>query len=160
MSAGDCLLSIAHRYRMSEHAIWNAGPNAALRALREHPNQLAPGDALHVPEREDTHFAVKTEQRHRFRVSTGTDCEVVVRLRSGGEPRAGLRYTLLVDSDERTGTTDGEGRVRERVPCSVRAGTLVLHLEDGEQRFPVRFGHLDPLETDTGVQSSPVAAPC
>jgi hypothetical protein len=151
IAQGDCLLSIAHRYRMSEQTIWNHGPNAALRARRNHPNQLAPGDELHIPAREDAIHSVQTERRHRFRV-TRSDCEIVIRLVERAEPRRGVRYTLLVEGEERAGATDGDGCIRERVSRSARSGTLVLHLAAGDRCFPVRIGHLDPIETVTGVQ--------
>lgn len=156
VGAGDCLLSLARRYETSVDAIWSAGQNAELRERRKLPNQLLPGDVVHVPAKAERSFRVATERRHRFVLSEREDCEVVIRLRRRGEDRASLAYTLVVDGRVFEGATDATGRVRVRVPRSARTGTLVLHDPDGEERYPVRLGHLDPLDEDaplTGAQA-------
>ena len=150
---GDCVLSVARHYRMTVATIWDHPGNAALRELRSEPNQLMPGDALFVPAPEEPAVTVGTERRHRFSLGAHRQCKLVLRLLEAGEPRQGLAYTLYLEGDLRTGKTDGDGRLQETVPMSATAGELVLHDPRGDQRFPVRLGHLDPIEEATGVQA-------
>lgn len=153
---GDCLLSLARRYETSVEIIWSAPENAALRARRARPNQLLPGDVVHVPEKVERSLRVASDRRHRFRLSEPEDCEVCIRLRRAGEDRAGVPFTMVLHGSHFQGVTDGSGRVRVRVPRSARGGFLVVHDPAGEERYPVRLGHLDPLDDDapaTGAQA-------
>jgi hypothetical protein len=115
VSQGDCLVSLAARYGMSEERIWGAARNADLRERRKHPNQLAPGDCLYIPAREPKEVTVATDRQYLVRVNTRCDCRLALRLLRGGRPCADLAYRLTVDGTEHAGRTDGDGE-RLRTP--------------------------------------------
>jgi hypothetical protein len=152
VAQGDCVLSIAARYRMSPDQIWNAGPNAELRRVRD-PNVLHPGDELHIPAREERTVEVQTSRRHRFRLSPAREIKFVLRLLEEGKPRAGIAYELAVDGTIHAGETDGAGRIEAPIAKSARKGTLTLFEGTRARRIHVRFGALDPIEETTGVQA-------
>lgn len=149
---GECVLSVAHRYRMPPERIWQAPENAALRSARR-MNVLLPGDALFVPARVTDSVAVETTRRHRFVLASKATCVFTVRFLAEGVAREGVDYTFFIDGEERTGKTDREGQVTEEVRVDAATGELVLHATTGSERYRVNLGHLNPIDDVTGVQA-------
>ena len=60
---------------------------------------------------------------------------------------------MVVDGARRSGTTNGDGELVEKVPALARE--LQLFLGEGEQRteYKVLLGALDPAETISGAQA-------
>jgi hypothetical protein len=68
------------------------------------------------------------------------------------QPRKNVRYELAFGDAVRRGTTDGDGFVREKLPAHAERGLLTLFAPNGEDRFEILLGHLDPIEDAAGVQ--------
>lgn len=149
---GDCVLSIARRYRLDPKVIWEHPNNAELRRKRD-VNVLLPGDALFVPEWEPKFVERPTGRLHRFVVRSRPEHMVTLRFMKGGAPRAGVPYTLTIDGATYEGETDGDGRVRQAIAADARAGEITLHDAARDERYPVRLGHLNPTDDLTGVQA-------
>ncbi len=148
---GECLSSIAARYGLFPETIWEDPANRELRERRGNPSVLAPGDVVVIPDKRAREETVAPERRHRFR-KKGVPEKLCVRLlNEEGEPLANEPYVLTLDGEIRNGTTDGDGRVQETIPPDAREARLVLTNYDEEYRLAL--GHLDPLDTERGVQA-------
>jgi len=148
---GDCILSLARRYRRSAEQIWSAPENTELRRRRAH-NVLLPGDRVFVPALRLKEVRAGTEERHRFRLRGGT-CVLRLKLLRERRPRAHLRYALRIEDRDYEGFTDGNGMLEVRIPADAQRGTLRLLDPAGEEVYPLQLGHLNPIEDTTGVQA-------
>ena len=70
-------------------------------------------------------------------------------LDENNKPRSGVRYKLIVDGKELTGTTDGSGRLQQ--PISPKAQTAEL-LIDPHERYELKLGRLEPADSEKGVR--------
>lgn len=152
---GDTMVSIAfaHGYRSWE-GIYNHPRNATLRELCPDPTLLRPGTAVFLPAKGTVSYQCATTRRHVFRVKS---LKARLRFSVGDETRAfvNARYELRVDGTLFEGTTDGEGVIEELVrPDAARAAVKVWpDGDDGEVwEWSLHIGHLDPIDTDTGVR--------
>jgi N-acetylmuramoyl-L-alanine amidase len=154
---GDCMSSIAARYGMKSYRdLYDLPENAELKKKRPNPNVLFPGDVVAVPDPPRRWEVRRTEKRHKFVVpSEPVKLRDVVRS-YGGEPRAGKRFLVKVGESEVTGTTTAAGLVDAEIPAT--ASTARLRGWLGEAAEPeidreLHIGHLDPIETISGVQA-------
>jgi peptidoglycan hydrolase-like protein with peptidoglycan-binding domain len=73
-------------------------------------------------------------------------------LNDWGRPRANERYVLRLDTGEtREGTTDADGHLSEAIPAEVHEGRLLLG--EDEEEILINFGHVDPIDEISGVQT-------
>lgn len=179
ITQGEDVLSVTHFRGLLWKSVWEDAKNADLRTAREDPNILMPGDVLHVPDLEEKTESGATEKKHRFKTPTvkvKVDLRLIRPLREEGErmeqeatdpweyrevppgkmkvePMAGVPFVILADGVEvAKGQTDGDGRIQEKVPTASSAGTLILHQgTDTEQRYDLRWRHMDPLKEVSGV---------
>ncbi|HCC57944.1 MAG TPA: hypothetical protein DEQ47_11930 [Solibacterales bacterium] len=149
VSPGDSIPSIAKDNGFFWETIWNHPKNAALKAKRKDPNVLFEGDEVFVPELEIREESRGTNACHKFKLK-GQKVKFKLQLLMMGEPRAGEAYTLVVDGVPLTGTTGGDGRIEQVIPANAKSGKLLLR--GGKEEYPVRFGHLDPIDEIAGVQ--------
>jgi hypothetical protein len=154
---GECLSSIAADYGFSDwHAIYDHAANADLRAVRPDPNVLYPGDQLFIPDIAPIEKDCQTDARHVF-VIVDTPTYLNVRLQDPAKrPLKSVPYKLSVGSLQFEGNTDGDGWVRRKIDASAESGTLMVwpNPDDREEFvvWQVMLGHLDPLETVTGIK--------
>ncbi|KYG08871.1 hypothetical protein BE21_21150 [Sorangium cellulosum] len=164
MRPGECASSIAARHHTTTEALWGHPENAALRARREDPNVLAPGDVLWVPEREPAAHPMKASQSHAFvaahepitlrlklveevweegatvqgRIERHGDTVVYRKATPPRPPRdaplANVPYRLDFGRRSIAGTTDGSGVLEARIPPHVEVGRLVLEPETARER--------------------------
>jgi len=64
------------------------------------------------------------------------------------EPDAGVAFRLLVEGLTLTGTTDGDGMLRAKVPSTARSAVLVVR----EQEVPITIAKLPSITRVAGVQ--------
>jgi hypothetical protein len=147
---GDCISSIANRHGLFWEKVWNHPQNAKLKEKRKDPNILHPGDVVFVPDKEEKQESGATEQRHRF-CEKGVPEKLRIKLMAGDEPIANENYVLDIDGDLRSGTTDGEGNLKETIPPNAKRAKLWLGEE--KQEYEIDLGHLDPVSEITGVQA-------
>ena len=148
---GDCISSIAQQHGFFWQTLWDHPNNASLRAARQCPNVLMPGDVVHIPEREEKQEAGVTEKRHPFR-KKGTPAKFRIQIMVNDVPRANERYTLEIDGQTFQGTTDADGRLNRSIPPDARSGRLVVGLPPNQDEFPLNLGSIDPVDQVTGTQ--------
>ena len=149
---GDCLSSIAFEHGFFVQTLWDDSNNAALKKTRGDPSVLRAGDAVHIPDKRVKNVAVQTGAAYRFR-RLGVPAQFKLRLVEADEPRASLDYSLEVDGKTLTGTTDADGVITQYISPAARSATLIVHAAGGDERYAIRLGEVDPLETPRGVQS-------
>ena len=66
---GECLTSIAREYGLkSWRFLYEHPENEQLRALRNNPNALLPGDRIVIPEASAKSISGPTDKRHSYRI--------------------------------------------------------------------------------------------
>ena len=146
---GDSIPSIAKNNGFFWETLWNRPENASLKALRKDPNVLAPGDEVFVPDLELKYENRPTNAKHKFKIK-GEQVKFKLQLLSFGQPRKNEAYTLVIDGKLYQGTTDGSGILEHVVPANAQGG--VIKLRAGKEQYPVKIGHLNPIDELTGVQ--------
>ena len=149
---GECILSISEEKGFLWKTIWEHGENTELRRLRKDPNVLAPGDELCIPDKEIKEASGATEQRHSFR-KKGVPGKIKIRLLLDEEPRANERYVLDVDGlTVKQGMTDEGGFVEAFVPAGAQSGRITVGDHIRTDIYNLRFGTVDPIDTDEGIK--------
>lgn len=149
VSAGDSIPSLAHDNGHFWETLWDHPENAELKAKRKNPNILAPGDEVYIPPIRVKDFPGGTDQRHSFK-RKGVPAKLKMQLFLMGEPRRNEPYTLVLDDEIIKGTTDGDGNLEHFIKPNSRGG--VLKLNGGKEEYPVRVGHLNPIDTISGIK--------
>lgn len=153
VAQGECVGSIAARYGIAWRTIWDHADNRALRERARDPSALLPGDVLFVPTAAPRWEARPTGASHRFTLKP-SEAEVRLRLLDRDQPVAGAKYMFYVtgrDAPPREGTTDGDGRLVEKVPVDAREATV--ELPERRLRYRLKLGHLDPVGEVSGAQA-------
>lgn len=144
---GEHLSRIALRYGFRDfHTIWDHPDNAELKALRDNPNVLLPGDCLFVPEKEQRQEGCSTSQSHTFRVPLPRLRLVVVLRDVNGKPKPSCQCEIDIDGQVKTLTTGADGKIDEPIPIPSRDGLLRV---DGRE-YRLVIGELDPVEEQSG----------
>ena len=149
VQAGDSIPSIAHDSGHFWETIWNHGDNAELKGKRKNPNILASGDEVTVPPIRVKEFSGATGTRHSFK-RKGIPAKLKMQLFLLGEPRRNEAYTLILDDKIIRGKTDADGNIEQYIQPNSKGG--VLKLNGGKEEYPVRVGHLNPIDTVSGVK--------
>jgi hypothetical protein len=149
---GDCISSIAFENGFFPDTIWNHGRNAELKALRQNPNVLSPGDVVHVPDRRERVETRGTDASHRFK-KRGVPAKLRVVLREDDEPVAGKPFLVVVDGIEIRGTTGGDGLIEVSIPPNARRAELTIGDGDDALRSVLQLGHMDAIDDVAGAQS-------
>jgi hypothetical protein len=68
------------------------------------------------------------------------------------EPRANEPYTLTIDGETFSGTTDAKGYLRVVVPGNARHGRLVIGRPGDRVAYELLLGGVDPVDALTGIQ--------
>lgn len=158
--AGDYLSRLAHRMGFDAKEVWEHAANRDLRARRDNPEMLAPGDILHVPPREPrAPLALRVGASNRYRVHVPTTrvrlavgrgasrlANAPFRFELPGEAGAGGDPVVIAE-----GTSDGEGFVEAELP--IEASIVLLVFPDAGIDYRVRVGHLDPIDEEAGLRS-------
>lgn len=155
---GEHLGTIARKFGFVNFTpIWQRPENAALKALRKEPTQLAPGDEVFIPDRVQLVFERTTDASYDFKVQLDTLKLSFRLLDIDGKPRKNAPVLVRVEEPEESGeastvveqelVTDGDGVVSANVAIHIDSGSIEV---DGV-RFPVRVGGLDPIDTENGV---------
>lgn len=146
---GEHLAAIARRHGFGNpRAIWDHPENAKLRRLRDNPNVLLPGDTLFVPARQAGGEACRTEAIHRFRLARPALQLRIVLRDFDGRPLAHCPCVLQLEGKRLELESDGKGLLEVAIRDDVQHGTLSV--PDLGMEVPVRIGHLDPVDSDTG----------
>lgn len=155
VAQGECLTRIASRYGFASYdTIWNHPVNADLRQKRPDPHVIHPGDRLFIPTSDRKEVHRSTGASHQFKVRRMTKMLRLAVEDLAGKRIAGAAYELLIEDQTFTGTTDGEGKLEQKIPADAEKGTLKV----GERTWPLLIGHLNPIDEtpdrgSTGIQA-------
>jgi N-acetylmuramoyl-L-alanine amidase len=149
---GDCMASIAAIHGFFWKTLWDLPENAKLKEVRQNPNTLLPGDRVYIPEPRLRWEQRATNQRHSFvRKGVPSSLNVVV-VDDEDKPIAHQPYTLAIDGFLFRGVTDGDGAVHHPIPPNAVKGVLRLGSGADQREYFLNLGHLDPIETISGMQ--------
>ena len=151
VAQGDCIESIAQKHGHFWETLWDHPDNADLKKQRKDPNVLLPGDVVFVPEKRAKDESGGTGERHRFR-RKGVPSMLRIVVRVADEPRANQPYTLVIDGEQFTGTTDSEGLVEQAIPPDAKSGKLILGPLGEQDEYELSLGCVDPVTEISGVQ--------
>ena len=146
---GDSIDSLSYVRGLFPQSVWNHAENAELKKLRKDPNVLKAGDVVFFPELVPKTVDCVTEKLHSFRRKAVPARIGFKLLDDRGQPRANLRYVLRIDHKLFDGTTDAEGTVEFDVPPN--AQVAILKLTETDEEFNLGIGHMDPIDTDSGL---------
>jgi hypothetical protein len=147
---GECISTIALANGFRDfRAVYDHADNAHLRKKRPDPNLIHPGDEVAIPEREEKAVSVATTATHKFVLHVPTRVLRLVLVADDGAPLRSIEYVLRVRGEERKGTTDGGGMLKETIPTSATHAEL----ETEDRIWQLSIGHLNPVEDtpDLGV---------
>lgn len=129
--------------------LWNHPANATLKARRQNPNVLHPGDVVTIPDKRRKTEPAATGRAHQFRVKTQL-LELHVVLRDvNGDPLPGVECELEIDGAVEKLTTDKAGKIDRAIPVPAKGGKLRARGEE----FLLAIGHLDPVEEESGLRA-------
>jgi len=146
---GDCFESIAFETGFFSETLWKHSGNARLRAERDSPHVLKPGDTVHVPDLREKQETRQTDLVHRF-VRRGVPSRFSVVLNKGGKPRAGVDYVLRAGKRRYEGKTGEDGRVEHWIDPAAQQAVLML---GPMERYEFALAHLLPVSADDGVRA-------
>jgi N-acetylmuramoyl-L-alanine amidase len=173
VKAGEHMVRIAAELHIaSYHTLWDHPSNADLAASRKNPNILLPGDVVSLSNPAPKKAAAQTLRKYKFVAATndGLDFRIVL-IDENGQPLPSMKCQLLEEGRE--ATSDASGTVeRQDLPPPFELGVLrfLYRTEDLSQRgvepadiftgneeirlsFAIAVGHLDPLDTPSGIQA-------
>ena len=143
---GDCLSSLGYKFKIPWKKIWDHANNAALKQKRKSPDVLFPGDIIFIPEKTLKEENGATDQKHKF-VKKVEKVWLRLRLLEEDKPRRNLDYTLLIGKEEITGTTDGNGKLEQKISPAAKEAWL----KTKEDIYHLQLGYLNPTEENSGV---------
>jgi putative peptidoglycan binding protein/LysM domain-containing protein len=148
---GDCISSIAARYRLHWQTLWDHPDNQKLKEKRKHPGILHPGDVVVVPQRALKRQQAASNRRHQF-VARTAETKICLRMTCNDQPIKSEPYRLVADGGvTREGSTDGDGKIEVTVPASV--GVVKLTLARRNEEHEIVLGRLGPVDTVVGLQT-------
>jgi hypothetical protein len=146
---GDCISKIAADAGFFWQTIWDHPRNQELKAARQDPNILLPGDRVYIPDKRLRAEAKPADQRHRF-VLKGVPAMLRVKVEKLGQARANESYILNIDGKVTRGNLDSQGYLKVSISPNARQG--VLEVGSDRQRFEFELGGVDPIDEVTGIQ--------
>ena len=146
---GECISSIAFDFGFFPETLWNDSNNAELKKKRKSGNVLLPGDIVHVPDKRESEEDIAPEQRHQFKRKGVPEILKLQLLDENDKPRSGVRYKLVVDGKDLAGTTDGSGRLQQRISPNAQKAELLI---EPHERYELKLGHLEPVDSEKGVR--------
>ena|SRR5882672_468103 len=155
---GETLIGLARTYGIFDwRIIWNHAENAPLRRQRTNPQILGPGDRIFIPPPAPVEYEVAVDQKHTFRLKKPRESFVTFTLKDeAGAALANLRYELTLGDAVLSGTTGSDGLISHPAPPGVTEGTVKVWVDpddsDHTVSWPIRIGHIDPIDTVSGVQ--------
>jgi N-acetylmuramoyl-L-alanine amidase len=144
--------SIAQEHGYFWQTLWEHPNNAELKAKRQNPDVLLPGDVVYIPEKRLKEEPGATEQRHRFKRKGVPSMLRLVLKDENDEPRVGVPYVLEIDGKLSSGETDSAGRIERPIPPDAQRGKLIVGTGNDQEEHQLQLGHMDPVTEITGVQ--------
>ncbi|QUM80929.1 LysM peptidoglycan-binding domain-containing protein [Moritella sp. 5] len=156
---GDTLPRIAKHHGFANYkAIYEHESNTDFRTKRDNPNIIYPGDVITIPDPEPVFMALASAKINVFKIKKHAEYFRADFKDSEGNSWAGKRVVLSLDGVETESLVNDDGTIEiELEENSAETGILSLYFDDGSQEpseiFDVSLGHLDPVDTETGIQA-------
>jgi len=138
------------RYGFTWQTLWNDSANADLKKRRKDPNILFPGDVVVVPELKARKASCASGSLHSFVCKSTIEPIRIQFLDELDKPIANAKYELVVEGKSRTGNTNADGELTEKIAARVK--TAKLFLGDERREYTLQLGALDPITEVAGVQ--------
>jgi Putative peptidoglycan binding domain len=129
-----------------------------LKQKRENPHVLLPGDKVFVPNKTAKEYSRPADNQHTFEVLTKPLFLKMELRREYDDPIANTPCDLVVDSDTFSLTSDGKGKLQQKISKKAHSASLRikdrLQLHDSEIPFErlltIRIGDLNPADQPSG----------
>lgn len=144
--------SIAYEYGFFWESLWSHPANADLKAKRDTPFVLKPGDVVHIPPLKQREETCPTGKLHRFELK-GVPEVLRLQLLEFDQPLANLDYVLEHSGETFTGATDANGVVEVYVPPDLASAILRVGEGDEERVYNISPRTLNPTEDLDGAQA-------
>lgn len=152
VGGGENLESIAYLYGHTSAFIWSHERNAPLRALRDDPLVLFPGDSVFIPPLRKKVVEVGTGRTHTFTLR-GVPSLLRFRARVGGHPLADMPYVVEVDGREHHGITDSQGALECRVRPDADVALVRVGSPPLEWTYRLDLRALHPVTEESGLRA-------
>jgi N-acetylmuramoyl-L-alanine amidase len=147
---GEHIAHIAEKYGFRDFArIWDHPKNAQLKAERDNPFVLFPGDQVHIPDKELKVESGATGRRHTFRTPLQRLHLKVLMKDHEDTAIASTPLKLDVEGSVKSLTTDPEGKAEREILKTSENGTLTIT----DFEIPLKIGHLDPVDKLSGQKA-------
>ncbi len=133
VQAGETISGIAYKYGFGTwQTIYDHESNAALKARKPDPKDLAPPDELVIPDKRSKTVECETGKEHVFTLKTLGVLVQFVLTDDDGLPNPGIRYELIAAGETFQGVTGDDGLVRQRVSPDAQSAEMTIWLSDDE----------------------------
>jgi hypothetical protein len=145
---GDYVLSLAHEFGFDADTVWKDPKNADVAKLRD-PNILYPGDILYIPDQVDKQPDCKNLTTGAMNPFVSVAPPTPVRITFKDPDLASQPCTIAELPDLTSLATTDKGLLEFTAPVTLNTATVSFTAVPAT--FSCRVGHLDPIETASGV---------
>ena len=159
VAQGETLLRIARQYGyQTSKALYNHPSNAEFKALRPDPNLIYPGDKITIPPKKEKFIPLRTNSINSFVVQNEKEYFRLQVSYDDGDDVAGKRVVLNIGSQTIDTVLPSNGLIEvELNENDSLTGQVDLYLKEDQsspsESFTAQVGHLDPIDTLSGVQA-------
>jgi hypothetical protein len=146
---GEWMQQIAIKYGFPNwEKVWDHPKNSALVSLRKDSELLHPGDKISIPDPQEIELSAASNKKHTFvKMLPKTTLKIKVQ-DERRQPIANTSWKITLGEQIFEGMSAANGLVEQQIPTAMGEGTL----EIATHKFPLRIGHLDPIDEVEGVQ--------
>ncbi|GAA67294.1 peptidoglycan-binding protein [Pseudoalteromonas sp. BSi20429] len=159
VAQGETLLRIAKQYGyQTSKALYNHPSNAEFKALRPDPNLIYPGDKITIPPKKEKFIPLRTNSINSFVVQNEKEYFRLQIIHEDGDDITGKRIVITIGSQTIDTVLPSDGLIEvELNENDSLTGQVDLYLKEDQsspsESFTAQVGHLDPIDTLSGVQA-------
>jgi LysM repeat protein len=159
VAQGETLLRIAKQYGyQTSKALYNHPSNAEFKALRPDPNLIYPGDKITIPPKKEKFIPLRTNSINSFVVQNEKEYFRLQIIHEDGDDITGKRIVITIGSQTIDTVLPSNGLIEvELNKNDSLTGQVDLYLKEDQsspsESFTAQVGHLDPIDTLSGVQA-------
>jgi LysM repeat protein len=159
VAQGETLLRIAKQYGyQTSKALYNHPSNAEFKALRPDPNLIYPGDKITIPPKKEKFIPLRTNSINSFVVQNEKEYFRLQIIHEDGDDITGKRIVITIGSQTIDTVLPSNGLIEvELNENDSLTGQVDLYLKEDQsspsESFTAQVGHLDPIDTLSGVQA-------